>query len=262
MNRLFLFFDLCGLSAQFRTYTNQLKFHLIIFILHIILETLATVFVVIYLLRPDDDEIARLNDCLKFSALIIVNWLSLVELYSKRNLQKLLWHCVLSIDQHFCSHKQYKLQNYLNKLKIYFVCAMIAYAIYLYRLINNTGTKFVLFWFSYSFMMIFFKIRSFYYVFYLEFIKSELRIIDHEVTAMLNDCTVLQSYCMSRKSKFAVKFYRNRFNWIRQYYGLVYDLCCNVNTLFGWSNVVVILFTFHLILMDINWAYWKLINKF
>lgn len=262
LNRLFLFFDLCGLSTQFKTSINRFKFHFIILISHIILATVATVFIVLYLLRPDDDEIARLNDCLKFFAFFVVNWLSLIELYLKRNLQRMFWHYVRLIDHHFCSHKQYKLRSYLNKLKIYFVCTTVAYALYLYRLIHNTGSKFVLFWLSYSFMLIFFKIRSFYYVFYLEFIKSELRIIDHEVIAMLNDCTALKSNCMCRKSKITKKFYRNRFNWIRQYYGLVYDLSCTVNTMFGWSNIVVILFTFHLILIDINWAYWKVINKF
>lgn len=262
LNRLFLLFNLWGLSTRFPKYSNQSKFHFIIFILHIILASLATIFIAFYLIRPDDDKIARLNDYLKFSVLIFVSWLSLIELYSKQKLQNIFREYVFLIDQRFCSHKQYKLKNYLNKLKIYFIFAAVSYAYYLYRLVHRSGTKFILFWFSYSFMLIFFKIRSFYYVFYLEFIKNELKIIDHEVTAMLNDCNVVQLNCVNRKRRFVVKFYRNRFNWIRQYYGLVYDMCCTVNTLFSWSNIVVILFTFHLILIDINWVYWKLLNKF
>lgn len=255
MNRLFFYFDLWGLSTQFR---NQSKFNHIIFISHIILASLATINIVLYWIRPDDDNIGRLNDFLKLSVLIVVYWLALIELHSKQNVQKLFWQHVFSIDQQFCNHDQYKLTNYLNAIKIYFIFVSIAYVIYSNRLINNSGTKFIPFWLSYSFMLIFFKIRSFYYVFYLEFIKNELKIIEREMAALLNE----QIHSMNRKNRFAAKFYRSRFKWIRQYYGLVHDLCRTVNIMFGWSNVVVILFTFHLILIDINWAYWKLLNKY
>lgn len=262
MNRLFFIFDIWGQSTQFRNYPNQSKINLVIFISHIIFALLATTLTVLYIIRPDDDEIARLNDYLKSSVLICVNWLSLIELYSKQDLQKTFWHDVFSIDQHFCSHKQYTLTSYLNKIIIYFICVTVNYSLALYTLIYNSGTKFVPFWCSYAFMLIFFKIRSFYHIFYLEFIKNELKIIDHEVNEMFNDCSCTQFNCMNRRKRFAAKFYRNRFNWIRQYYGLVYNLSCTVNTMFGWSNIVVILFTFHLILIEINWFYWKLLNKF
>lgn len=260
MNRLFLFFDLWGLSTKFTKCTNQLKFNLIIFISHIILASLATINIIFYLIRLDDDKIAQLNDFLKFSVLFVVYWLSMIELHCKQNVQRMFWQYVYFIDRHFCSHNQYKLTNYLNKMKIYFIFVTIAYILFLCRLINDKGS--VVFWFSYSFMLIFFKIRSFYYVFYLEFIKNELRIIDHEVVALLNDCNVAQTNSMNQKCRFAAKFYRSRFKWIRQYYGLVCDLCRTVNTMFDWSNIVVILFTFHLILIDVNWAYWKLLNKY
>lgn len=260
MNRLFFYFDVWGFCTQFKE--KQSKFNLIVFILHIILASWATINIVLYMIRPGDDEIARINDYLKFSVLFVVYWLSLIELYSKQNVQRMFWQHVFSIDQHFCSHQQYKLTNYLKKLKIYFIIVAMAYVAYLYRLIHNSGTKFVVFWLSFSFMVLFFKTRSFYYIFYLEFIRNELKIIDHEVAALLNDCNVVKFKNLHRKNRFAMKFYYSRFKWIRQYYGLVYDLYGTVNTVFGWSNVVAILFTFHLILMDINWFFWKLFNKY
>lgn len=262
---LFLYFDLWGLCTQFRKCTNQPNFKVILFILHLVLASVATIIIVLHLLRSDIDKMARLNDSLKFAVIFVAHWVSLIELYSKQTLHKIFWIFVFSIDQNFCSHQQFKLTNYLNRMKIYFSLAAIAYGFYFHTLIHNSGSKFIAFWLSYSFLVLFFKTRSFYYVFYLELIKNELKMIDHELATILDDCNSMKSKNFMRNNQFAEQirsFQQNRFKWIRQYYELVYNLCGTVNTMFGRSNIVIISLTFHLILIDINWFYWKLLNKY
>lgn len=262
MYRLFLYFDLWGFTTQFKASRSKLNDNNV-FIIHIILALLASFFIVLYLIRPNDDEIARLADYLKFSVLFVVYWLSLIELNSKKDVQRKFWHHVHTIDQYLCSHRQFRLTNYLKKLRIYFSFVGIAFAMYLYRTIHYTGTNVLFFWVSYMFSIIFFKTRSFYYIFFLEFIKNELKIIDREAAALLKDCNAATTTeNLSRLYRLTKSFRLSRFKWIRKYYGLVFDLCHTVNAMFGWSNIVVILFTFHLILMDINWAYWKLLNRY
>lgn len=255
MSRLFFYFDLWGLSTEFNS-----KFTLIAFVFHIILAFLATTNIIFYMMRPDDDKIARIIDFLKLSVLCVVYWLSVIELYSKKNVQRLFWQHVFTIDQLLCSHRQYTLKNYLKKTKIYFIVLFVAYALNLKRLIHNTGSKFLYFWIPYAFLLTFFKTRSFYYIFFLAFIKNELKIIEQETITLRNDYNAMKF--TNRTHPFAQKFHRSRFKWIRQYYGLIYDLCSTVNTMFGCSNIVVILFSFHLILIEINWFYWKLLNKY
>lgn len=262
MNNLLLCFDLWGFSTQFRTSRNQRKLDLLILTTHTILASIATSRITIYLLRPVNDQLGTFNDILKFSALIFLYWISLIELYFKRKIQRKFWECVCHIDQHLCSHQQIKLTSYLNRIKIYFLLSALAYLLYLERLLNNTGSKFLIFWLSYIFMCLVFQIRSFYYLFFLDFIKHELKMIDLELAVMLNDCRNVQPKRFRKKHMFLIKFHRKRFKWIRQYYDMIYNLCRIVNNVFGWSNVIAILLIFHLILTDINWFYWKLLNKY
>lgn len=100
--------------------------------------------------------------------------------------------------------------------------------------------------------------RSFYYIFYLEWIKQELNRICHEAHEIMN---TYESNILKLNDGFIQKFHRNRFKWLRQYYGSTYDLYDAINYIFGWSNTATVLVSVHLILTDSNFIYWKLINK-
>lgn len=262
MNTLFLYFDLLGFCSQYKVSRNRWKFDLFILTSHTILGLLTTLIIISYLMRPVDDQMGVLNDLLKFSVLFFVHWLSIIELHSKQKTQRKFWQYFWNIDQQFCSHHQFRLRNFLKKIKIYFTVSTFAYFIFLHRLLANSGVKFLTFWLSYVFMVLIYQNRSFYYFFYLECVRYELKMVDHEIGEMLFHCNSGKWKNIRMKKLFMSQFHRKRFKWIREYFGLIYEMCNTINSVFGWSNVAVIICSFHLILYDINWFYWKLLNKY
>lgn len=96
----------------------------------------------------------------------------------------------------------------------------------------------------------------------METVSYELESIDRELTEMLFYCDGLNSKLVRKKKLFLDKFHRDRFKWIRDYYAIIYEMNETINAVFGWSNVAAILLSFHLVLADVNWFYWKLLNKY
>lgn len=55
---------------------------------------------------------------------------------------------------------------------------------------------------------------------------------------------------------------QKRFNWIRNYYGLVCDMSDQLNNFFGWSQLASVLLNFHSILTFFNFIYRQIHRKF
>lgn len=258
MLNLLFYFDLWGFCTQFKRSTNQLKFDRLILMLHVFLASTVTSFIWKYLARPDDDKLGTVNDIMKFTNLLLVYWLSIFELYINRRIQKQFWYIVHYIDERFCSLQRFDLGHYPLKTKIYFTLTIFIHSIFFKRLLTTTRIEFFYFWISYLLVVWIYQNRSFYYLFYLEWIKHELKKVNHEAQQIVS---TYQSSMMKNGNERMKIFHRNRFKWLRQYYGSTYDLSDELNIIFGWSNVITILVSVHLILADLNWFYWKLYNK-
>lgn len=256
MLRLLFYFDLWGFCTQFRP--NQPQFDRFILVLHILLASITTTFISKYVFRPGNDRLGRVNDICKFTVLLLLYWLSIFELYFKRKSQRHFWCIVHYIDKHFCSLQRFDLGFYTLKIKIYLSLSIIANVFFFKRLLTTTLTEYIYFWLCYLFIIWIYQNRSFYYLFYLEWIKHELKRVNHEANEIV---ATYYSYFLKTNNLFTKKFHRNRFKWLRQYYGSTYDLCDAMNIVFGWSNAVTILGSVHLIVADFNWFYWKLLNK-
>lgn len=253
LRNLLLYFDLCGFFTHFKHSCHQPKIYLLILFLHIFLASTATYHIFIYLKGISvDDKLGMLNDVLKYFVLILNYWLSIFESYFKRNTQDKFWKCVTKIDKKLCSHQCFELKNFIIQFKIYSIISILSNVIYFLRLIFRNLLRFRYFWYSYAYLACVLEMRSFYYLFYLEFIKYELKMIDHEI------------YEMTRvdHKKPMKDFYQNPFKWIRQYYESIYDLGHSTNFLFACSIIVTIILPFHLILVDSNWLYWKILNMY
>lgn len=259
MSRLLLYFDLWGFSTRFNKLTKQLKFSLFFFVLHIILASISSYLIFKYLLRPNDDTLGTLNDLIKFVVMITSYWLSIVELFFKRKTQDRIWRQVEYIDQHFCCHRQFSRASYMFKLKMYFGLAGVGYFVFMYSLCLKTGTKYLYFWFPYIFVMVSFQNRSFYYIFYLEFVAYELQMVCREVNEMMK---ALARNHLGLRNVFAEKFQRKRFRWMRGYFESIHNLCQTLNVLFGFSNVASILLAFFIVIADMNWLHWKILNEY
>ena len=152
--------------------------------------------------------------------------------------------------------------NFRMRMRIYFGVTIICYIIFFHHLISNSGDTFLNFWFSYIFVLSVFQNRSFYYLFFVELIKYELHLIWSELDEIMSNRHSGKSKSVWKEKDFIKQFYRIRFKWIREFYQSIYDMNIALNTVFGWSNVVIILLSFHLMLGDINYVYWKFLNKY
>lgn len=257
MLNLLFYFDLWGFCTQFKRSPKQRNFHRLTLATHTILAFVATSLIAKYLQRLDGDlSLRAVNDVLKFTVLLLVYWLSIFELYSKRYTQRKFWYIVDYIDKRFCSLQRFNLGKYPLKLQIYFLSSLFVYCIDFKQLFS---VEFVSFWMCYLYVVWIHQNRSFYYLFYLEWIKQELKHVVHEA----NEFVYTYQTSMFQTKNYAIKhFHRNRFKWLRQYFGSIYDMTDVMNSVFGWSNVVTILVSVHLILADTNRLYWKILNRY
>lgn len=103
--------------------------------------------------------------------------------------------------------------------------------------------------------------RIFYYLFYLELIKYELRMIENEIKEVVRVYRNKRRRFANGKDVLFIKFEKKRFKWIREYFQSTYDLCHSFNHFLQISNVAAIPLMFQLIITDVIWLYWKLFNK-
>ncbi|XP_031623086.1 uncharacterized protein LOC116340633 [Contarinia nasturtii] len=97
--------------------------------------------------------------------------------------------------------------------------------------------------------------RVFYYIFFLELIKFELKMIKSELNQRTkNHSSIRNSWCHSAVNSVN----ENNIKRINAYCQLVNELSGCMNSTFGLSNFATILYCFHMPLTDANWALWEL----
>lgn len=261
LNILLYYFDIWGLSTEFRV--NQPYRRIIWFasIIHWVLGLIVTILLIVYLQRPVNDPLGTINDVIKHAGTLIVFWSTLIELKTKLSVRRNFWNIFNKIDSLFCSHRCFKLPDYLNKLRFCFSTFAIACLVYLQQIISNTGTQYVYFWFTHFTLITLYINRVFYYLFYLELIKYELRMIENEIKEVVRVYRNKRRRFANGKDVLFIKFENKRFKWIREYFQSSYDMCHVFNHALQISNVVAIPLPFLLIITDVIWLYWKLFNK-
>lgn len=253
---LLLYFDLWGFSTHFQT--SQLTRYRFIFAFHIIVASISTFWFVQFMRRPNNDQLGTFNDTFKLTGVLSVYWLSILELNFKQQIQRRFWIIVRKIDKEFCSHKNLRFRSYNLKMIIYFIVFALMYVNYFAELFRFNGSDLYGFWVCSAFVMIFYRKHMFYYLFYLEIVKHQLKMIDYEMSSM-------KCVCQSGKMKVGKvfrTFHHKRLKWFRDYYNSIYDLGDAINTIFGWSNAAAIGIAFGQILADTFWFYWKILNKY
>lgn len=257
MNNLLFYFDLSGFCTEFRKSLNQRVFDSLIFLLHIILVSIFSVSILAYLTRLSADKLGTLNDTLKLYGILVVYWLSIFESFIQRPSQRKFWFTVDKIDKRFCSHRYVCFKSYICKFILCYVISILMHLNYVYRLFVVKHSELYFFWLCYTALVLFYTNRLFYYLFYLEFIKYELKVIDQEISLILISYRNVHNVVPSLK-----KFHQNRFKWTRNYFESIYDLCSTTNSIFSWANVGNVLLPFLIFLADTNWFYWKIYNKY
>lgn len=258
MNTLFLYFDCWGFCTQFNSHSNYQKTERIYLGLHLILGTVATVLMTNCLFRPFYDKLGRSNDILKIYAYVFVYWISLLELYYQRRNLKKFWSIVQNIDTQFWDHRNLQFKMYNLKFIAFTILVTLMFINYVkVNFDNNKVMLLVQFWFWHAYVGIFRINQILYYSFFVDFIKNELKVMDGELSeALCENCIFGNEQIFSKESC------TSRFKRFRHFYGLVYDLCCVVNTVFSLANFVAIVVSFLLIVTEFNWFYWRILNYF
>lgn len=92
------------------------------------------------------------------------------------------------------------------------------------------------------------EMRIFYYLF-------SIRLLDHQLEKVGAEMKLLAD--ASEKGTLSGE----RLRQIRIHYDLVYELSNCINEVFGWSNVMNILYLFLRLGFDSAWAYWKIAHR-
>lgn len=245
MSKLLFYFDIFGFCTQFNKIKNQSKVYRIIFIIHVLLATASSFIIWAYLKRSTADKLGAINDAFKLCLTPVVYWLSICEHYSKQQMQTKFWNIIQQMHEKSHAHHKPRFRAYVLVISTYSLLYVLMYFNYLFRIFTDYKLAFMLLWSSFTFVGLFRINQFFYYLLCLEFLKTELEMIELNIEGILNECN--SSDC---------------FKLIRQFYDSIYDLKEIVNSVFGWSNVAAIVVSFQLVLAEINWFYWRIFNNF
>lgn len=187
------------------------------------------------------DLLDATNDAIKFAGAAITRLIVIFESYAKRNVQRKFWNIFCRIRTKFnrCDHNLL-CRSYFAESGPFLGVMIVIKCMHYYRLDTNELTlDFLIALVSLQTMAM---IRVFHYLFFIHLLDYQLDEIGTEAESLAE---ASDNEWISNE----------RFRWIRMYYDLVYELSNCINEIFGWSNVVSILYLFLLLAVDIIWVY-------
>lgn len=250
---LLKFFDMCGFQTETSKFTGSRKNTVKIFLAHNILALTLTCFVFAHSMRPllqNETLPYMVNEIYQIINGMFTYWIIIVESYVRRRTQQQFWHVYEYIEKHCRKCKQFVSRSYNIKFVEYFSVVTTIQIIFLTYFTHYVGNYF-LFRIAYLFSQIMYQYRVFYYLFYLELIKFDLETIKNELKRIV---AVSQQSCGFDGYECSA----TNLKRINSYYQLICELNKHINHIFGWSNVLTVLYCFHLPLTDGNWATWEL----
>lgn len=248
-------FTTCGLQLWSSKAWHQKLSHFI-FVVHILFGILFTYYLldikswyILYLSLknvPISRKFEMLNEVSQFACAIISYWIITIESYAQRKNQQRFWQILQSIDLHFAQHNRINFRSFLIKFYGYFLCYFLIIAHFFEETISDGAI---------ASLWTFCQIRIFHYLFYVELIKLELEIVNHESKQMFETFKGRFSWDINAQNMKIKLFVRRRFIWLREYCQLVQELINNSNSIFGCSNLSTILYIFNLLLTNLMWMY-------
>lgn len=179
---------------------------------------------------------------------LVTYWTIIIESYAQRKIQEQFWHIFKQIDTRFHRHKNLLMKSYFLKFFEFLVVFSIIQVA-----LDNYFTMFhnhiVCYLFAYVVLVKMYQFRVFYYLFYIEIINSELKVIEKGIKFISK---ISRSYCPWLSSD---KYPVNSVKCLREYFRLIYELSVCINSVFGLSQFATILCCFYFVLTDLNWAY-------
>lgn len=246
------FFDIFGYDSGL---SRIRRLSVIFYVIHISLATFFTIHgyqTINKLLLADYDYSEVLNQILQYAAAIVTYWLIIFDSISNQKAHKCFWHVFQYIDEKFCCQSSFTFKQYKVKM-----CEFFSMTIPTTILMLFTFDYFAIALASaYNALVIICELRVFFYIFCLEIIYLQLKMIAKDVKMLQSHFGVSKTIaCPISERSIIHSFQFKRFKWFRGYFHCIHKMVILLNDIFGWSHVAAILFCVHLILTDLNWFY-------
>lgn len=250
------FFDVCGYCTKSTALTKSKIVRKLIFTVHILSATFFTLYLarLAFDLYPLIGLGGTINEMLQYIVGLFTYWLIIFDACLHQNKHQHFWQVIEQIDKEFCSRAP-NVSNYLWYLIEYFSVTILLFTlIYFSKILPQVAFTICAFWT----LIIICQLRAFYYIFCMEAVIWQLKMIEHEIIVMkhrsltLANCNKLTHFVTPRTF---YTFDFKRFKWINGYYDYVIEMTKSLNDVFGWSQVASILFYFYSLATDINWYY-------
>lgn len=244
--RMLKFFDICGFNSGSTKLTQNKKSIWIIYSVHISLAVFFTLFKFYFILvyYPSLGVVEKTSKFCEYMVALCSYWLIIFDSISNCHEHRKFWKIFQQIHQYYSTQHKFFPRNYMIKMIEFF--SMTTFLIVM-GLITDDLELFAVVC-SYLILVKLSQFRIFYYLFCVEILYHQLEIIDKEIKEMMIHKTL--SKCeISQRLKF-----------IRGYFQCIHELTNQLNHIFGWSQVAVILFCFQIFLSDFNDIYFHWIH--
>lgn len=240
------FFDVMGYCTGSTALTKYRQIRLLIHVMHSVFAVLFTMYM--FQLSVELYQVMglleTLNELAQYSVALNTYWLIILDSFLHRYKHRSFWMIVQLIDEHFCSQTVF-LRGYLCKIFEYFPVTLISsYLIYFLKAVPQVRAVFIG-----DTLITICQLRVFYYLFCLEVVNWQLKMIETEVKIMKSVSP------MDDKTHPFREFDLKRFKWINKYYDCVMEMTELLNDIFGWSQIASILCCFYTLLTNLNWLY-------
>lgn len=266
-------FDICGFYTESSIASASRKHVVLLFVFHIVWTCVCSYFIIRFSMQPPvmtDVLPFSINYFIQHLSAMFAYWMITVESFVQRSAQRQFWKIYEHVQNHRRDGKQPLLRSYLIKLIEYFVVITLV-QIYFMHYFTKFVQNLLFFRISYFIFVMVCQYRVFYFLLYLEIIKIELQNIKSELKRIVNLSQFDRTFSIRSNKRVNPRTNRVdskmrnfvRFNLIRinEYYRLIFELGNCTNDVFGWSNITTILFCFHLLITDGNWALWAISQR-
>lgn len=187
----------------------------------------------------------------------MIYWLIIFESYAIQSVQDAFWQNYLTIHKRFCFEIEIKKRNNLITIVL---LPVIDVVVFLIAVTNERATM------HSTKIMHFIYLdlcahRMYFYVLHVKIIAFQLRQISMELKK-IRKLVEYRVYQQKRSVAQYDQLIKERLNWILNYYKIVYDMSDNVNRIFGWSHLALVLLNCYCIFSFLSFFYRQFEKKF
>lgn len=249
------FYDCWGCNTGLTKISKNKSICFFIYFLHIVSACLLTTykyFMIVELLRLIG-TLQTINEMIQYTAGLFTYWMIILDSIAYRNKFHIFWRIYQEIDNQFCSQTML-FRGYMLKFNEFFPISIFLYMmIYATNSFPDSSSVF-----AFLIIISICQLRIFYYLFCVEIVKCQLKIIEHDLIMMknmLNFTGMTQQFPLMSETSPIVPFELNRFKWVRGYHHRTSELMDLLNEIFGWSQAVAVSFCFYSFATDSNWLF-------